>query len=162
MPSMRKARWVQALRVLLLGLPLFACGDPIVFGSIPPSTFQFTNIVPYDGEGSSGWKVAQVTILLGRLSPRYPETALCDIEVGVPESSGGQRISTASAQQAAAAAADEAAREVLKQRLPTAVACDRFRKAMQGLMRTPSAAAYIPGAKVSAFYSSGIPRRTFP
>ena len=158
----RRARRFLVLWILVLGLPLSACGDPIVLGGIPPSTFQFTNVVPDDGEGAGGWNAAQVTILLGRLSARYPEAALCEIEVGVPESSAGRLIPTVKAQQAAATAANEAARLALRQRLPIATACDKFRKTMHSLMSTPGGVAYIPGAKVGAFYFSGLPRQTFP
>lgn len=158
---LRRARGFLVLWIMVLGLPLSACGDPIVFGRIPPSTFQFTSVVPADRERSSGWKVAQVIILLGRLSPRYPEAAFCQIEIGVPELSGGLHISTVAAQKAAATAADEAARLVLEQRLPTAVACEEFRKTMRTLM-SERGAAYIPGVRVSAFNTGGIPQQTFP
>lgn len=162
MHSLSRACQIRPVWLLFLGLFLFACGDPIVLGGIPPSTFQFTNVVPHDGEGAGGWKAAQVAILLGRLSPQYPEAALCELEVGVPEVSAGGLIPTARVQQAAATAANEAARLALRQRLPLATACDKLRKTMHSLMSTPGGVAYIPGAKVGTFYFSGLPRQTFP
>jgi hypothetical protein len=149
---------------LLVGtgvLFLSGCIDPVVVGRIPPSTFEFTQIVPRDAKAPSGWKVAQVTILLGRLSSRYPETAVCDVEVGVPEVTEEKSISTVGAQEAAAEAADEAARHVLKERLPTALACDKLRTLMMEFMLDPRRG-NIPGARVRPFVTSGIPRRTFP
>jgi hypothetical protein len=137
---------------------LTACTEPIVFGNIPPSTFQFVNIVPHDEKGAGGWKVAQVVILLGRLSPHYPETTTCDVEVGVPEETSKGLISDAKAQKVAAAAADTAAREILAERLPTGQACMQFRKAMELKMNRGG----VPGAKVSGFLRTGVPQRTFP
>jgi hypothetical protein len=155
-PGLRVARLLLAVACTLLA----ACTDPVVLGSIPPSTFQFTNVVPR-GRGAGGWKVAQVVILLGRLAPWYPETALCNIEVGVPEAIAARTIATATAQQAAADAADEAARRVLKKRLPTALACDELRTTMQSIMLDPLKG-NIPGTRVRGFIEVGIPQTTFP
>ncbi len=69
------------LFLALLGLALLAC----VGGHIPPSMFEFENVVPYAPPGPGGWKAAQVLILLSRISPVFPQAATCDIEVGVPE-----------------------------------------------------------------------------
>jgi hypothetical protein len=144
--------------VLLLG----ACTEPVVFGHIPPSAFQFVNIVPHDGQGPSGWKVAQVAILLGRLSPHYPTTTACDVEVGVPEETARMgRVSDAMAQQAASRAADEAAREVLSERLPAGVACIRFLDIMRASLNDVRWGG-IPGAQVTRFQHADIPRGTFP
>lgn len=66
------------------------------------------------------------------------------------------------AQNAAAAAANEAARLVLRQRLPIATACQKFIDTMQEIMNVPGGLASIPGAKVGKFYFRGLPRRTFP
>jgi len=162
MPLPRSVRTALNIGVLVLGLPLFACGEPIVLGGIPPSTFQFVNVVPTKRNEPGGWKAAQVTILLGRLSPRYPETALCDVEVGAPEFTVTGKVETDEVQEAAAIAANEAARLVLRQRLPIATACERFRDIMHQLMTGRGGVAYIPGAKVGGFYFTGIPRRTFP
>ncbi|HVG58327.1 MAG TPA: hypothetical protein VNA24_07205 [Hyalangium sp.] len=158
-------RWVGHRVALLLlvvtGTLPAACTDSIVLGSVPPATFQFTNVVPLRGSRPGGWKVAQVVILLGRLSPRYSETAFCDIEVGVPEVTELKPIETPAAQQAAALAADEAARHILKRRLPTAVACDEFRTKMESIMKDPKQGD-IPGTRVTPFLSQGVPQRTFP
>jgi hypothetical protein len=61
------------VRLLLLAA-LGACQLACVGGHIPPSTFQFTNVVPYTGPAGGGWKVAQVLILLSRISPMFPAT----------------------------------------------------------------------------------------
>jgi hypothetical protein len=143
-----------------VGLQL-ACIEPIVLGGIPPSAFEFTNIVPHRESGAGGWKVAQVIIMLGRLSPHYPEATACEIEVGVPEQAGDEKVLDTKAQRAAARASDVAAREVLKERLPTATACLRFRAAM-ALYLNDKKKGGIPGARVTAFQRTGIPRRTFP
>ena len=100
--SRRVVLWMLAATV---GLQL-ACTEPIVLGGIPPSAFQFTSIVPHEESGAGGWKVAQVIIMLGRLSPHYPEATACDIEVGVPEQAGDKKVSDARAQRAAARASD--------------------------------------------------------
>jgi hypothetical protein len=144
--------------LVIAGALLAACTEPIVFGSIPPSTFQFVNVVPHDGKGAGGWKVAQVIILLGRLSPRYPETTACDVEVGMPEETSKSRISDEKAQRAAARAANSAAREVLTERLPTGQACIQFRQAMERALNQGG----IVGAKVTGFQQTGVPQRTFP
>ncbi len=162
MQLLRRVRTALNIGLLVLGLPLLACGEPIVLGGIPPSTFQFVNVVPFKAGKPGGWKAAQVTILLGRLSPRYPETALCDVEVGVPEYTVEGKVATSEAQAAAAAAANEAARLVLRQRLPIATACQKFLDTMRALMTTEGGLAYIPGAKVGKFYFRGLPQRTFP
>lgn len=149
------------LRFAVAGILVVACTDHIVFGSIPSSTFQFAKVVPRGGPGAGGWKAAQVVILLGRLSPQYPETALCEIEVGVPEATQLKIIDGPTAQAAAALASDGAARHVLKQRLPTAIACNEFRAKMESIMKDPKQGD-IPGARVTSFLTPGIPRTTFP
>jgi hypothetical protein len=146
-----------SLLLAILGAVQLACAG----GHIPPSTFQFTNVVPHSGKEEGGWKVAQVLILLGRVSTVFPQAAVCDIEVGVPERNLNGLISDAFAQQAAARAADEAARLVLRERIPTAMACDQFRKRMQSILRDPRFGT-IPGAKVTGFQTVGVPRTTFP
>ncbi|MFY0569257.1 hypothetical protein ACN28E_36285 [Archangium lansingense] len=72
---------VVLLLLAALGASQLAC----VGGHIPPAMFQFQNVVPYTGPGTGGWKVAQVLILLGKISPMFSAAATCDIEVGVPE-----------------------------------------------------------------------------
>jgi hypothetical protein len=153
----RVARWICAVA----GMFLAACMEPMVLGHIPPAAFHFTSVVPRSGSEAGGWKVAQVVILLGRLAPRYPETALCEIEVGVPEFNKDGVVLDEMAQVKAAQAADAAAARVLKERLPTAMACDEFRKAMQSIMGDP-AAGTLPGTRVRSFITPGIPRTTFP
>lgn len=147
------------LSLVLLGASEGAC----VGGHIPPSMFQFKNIVPYRGNGTEtgGWKVAQVVILLSRISPEFPESATCDIEVGVPERNKLGWVLDEFAQAEAAKAADEAARIVLREHLPTALACIQFRKHMQGIL-TNIDGGPIPGARVSAFNEAGVQRTTFP
>ena len=56
------------LFLTLLGSAQLAC----VGGHIPPSMFQFENIVPYTPPDGGGWKAAQVLILLHRISSRLP------------------------------------------------------------------------------------------
>jgi len=140
---------------------LAACMEPMVLGHIPSTTFHFTSVVPRSGSEAGGWKVAQVVILLGRLSPRYPETTVCEIEVGVPEFNKDGIVLDEVAQVKSAHAADAAAARVLKERLPTAMACNEFRKTMQSIMGDP-AVGTLPGTRVRSFSASGIPRTTFP
>ncbi|MFE8602508.1 hypothetical protein [Archangium violaceum] len=151
------AQWIL-LSLALVGAGLGTCvGD-----HIPPSIFQFQNVVPHPpppGAGG-GWKVAQATILLSRLSPHFPAAASCDIEVGVPEKNGKGWVPDEFAQAAAARAANEAARLVLRERLPTALACKQFREQMERVL-TDKATGPIPGANVSGFIEVGVPRRTF-
>jgi hypothetical protein len=146
------ALWLAVFSVLHL-----ACAG----GHIPPSTFQFTNVVPLTGREEGGWKVAQVRILLGRLSKVFPQAAVCDIEVGVPERNLNGLVSDAFAQQAAARASDEAARIILRERIPVALACDQFRKRMESILRDPQFGT-IPGARVTSFREVGVARTTFP
>ncbi len=152
-------------RGLLLSLVLLcAPSQPAcVGGHIPPSMFQFENVVPYtgpEGEGG-GWKVAQVLILLGKISRIFSSTATCDIEVGVPERNVNGWVLDEVAQVEAAKAADQAARRVLREHQPTALACDQFRKYMQSILTDPVSGP-IPGAKVTGFQTVGVSRRTFP
>jgi hypothetical protein len=130
-------------------------------GHIPPSTFQFTTTVPHTGTGTGGWKVAQVSILLGRLSKVFPQAAVCDIEVGVPVRNKNGLVWDALAQEAAARASDEAARIVLRERIPVALACIQFRKHMERILGD-RVLGTIPGAKVGGFQAVGVPRTTFP
>jgi len=148
---------VVVLCLAVLGATQFACAG----GHIPPSTFQFTNIVPYTGPGPGGWKVAQVTVLLSRISRSFPQNAVCEIEVGVPEANVNGRVSDAFAQEAASRAADKAARVVFRERQPTALICDQFKKHMQRILTDPQLG-LIPGAQVTGFQRVGVPRKTFP
>jgi hypothetical protein len=156
---MKQASAVRRLPCLLalLGSALLAC----VGGHIPPTMFQFENIVPYTPPKGGGWKAAQVLILLHRISTDFPQSATCDIEVGVPERYADTWVTNADAQAAAAEAADRAARIVLRQRVPTALACRQFREQMERLMQS-SVSVPIPGARVSGFQRVLSSRRTFP
>ncbi|QRN93692.1 hypothetical protein JRI60_31535 [Archangium violaceum] len=145
------------LSLALLGAVLHAC----VGGHIPPSTFQFTNIVPLVGTERSGWKVAQVIVLMGRISRLFPEAATCEVEVGVPERNVHGLVTDEFAQVAAAKAADETARIVLREQQPTALACNQFRKHMQSILGDRNFGS-IPGARVTGFLEVGVPRTTFP
>jgi len=152
-------------RGLLLALVLLGASTQLacVGGHIPPSMFQFENVVPYtgpEGEGG-GWKGAQVLVLLGKISSRFSSTATCDIEVGVPERNVNGWVLNEVAQVEAAKAADQAARRVLREHQPTALACDQFRKHMQSILTDPVTGP-IPGAKVTGFRAVGVSRKTFP
>jgi hypothetical protein len=145
------------LFLAVLGLIQLAC----VGGHIPPSIIQFQNVVPYTPPDEGGWKVAQVLILLNRISPVFPESATCDIEVGVPERNLKGWVLDEVAQVEVAKAADEAARIVLRERLPTALACAQFRKHLQGILTHPEFGT-LPGARVTGFQRQDVPRATFP
>lgn len=151
------ARGVSLL-LAILGVAWHAC----VGGHIPPSTFQFNKIVPHTGpEREGGWKVAQVVVLLGRISPRFSATAVCEIEVGVPEVNVKGAVPDEFAQVEAARAADEAARIVLREHQPTALACQQF-KVHMGRILGDLKFGSIPGARVTGFLTVGVPRTTFP
>ncbi|MFY0525414.1 hypothetical protein ACN28I_20470 [Archangium gephyra] len=132
------------LALALLGATQFAC----VGGHIPPSMFQFQNVVPYRGPGTEpgGWKAAQVLILLGKISPIFASTATCDVEVGVPERNVIGWVVDEFAQAEAAKAADKAARIVLRERLPTALvrAPDHVEHRFRGKWNTDSGASGTP------------------
>ena len=142
-------------------------GQRIVFGNIPPSTFQFTTVIKHDGTPEpGGWQVAQVVVLLGRLSTMFPRAAFCDVEVGTPIVNRQQGyIPEEMAQVESALAADSAAREMLQAReLPTAPICYTFRETMMRYLADPQSGT-IAGARVSGFRTwkgKKIPRRTFP
>lgn len=149
---------MPARAALLAGALTLVCSGPRVAGGIPPSHFKFTNTVPAPPTGPGGWKVAQVTITLGRMTASGPISSPCRVEVGVPEVNHLGMVSTLAAQHAAAAASDAAARIVLGQEgLLSATACDRFRTEVQLLLQDE-----IPGARVSDFNAQGVPRTTFP
>lgn len=127
-------------------------------GHIPPETFQFHGVVPYTPPGTGGWKVAQVEILLGRISRRNPREVWCDIEVGVPEVNWKGRVHDADAQDACALASDKAARFVLRQReITSAALCAAYRTRMRELLEEP-----IPGVDVTKFKTPGIRPERFP
>lgn len=155
-PRLRVTVRGSVLALALLGATLLAC----VGGHIPPSTFQFHNVVRYSPPQGGGWKVAQVVILLSRISPIFPSTATCDIEVGVPEKNVKGWVLDEFAQIEAAKAADKAARIVLREKTPTGLACIQFRIHMQRIL-TDKNTGSIPGAQVTAFQWD-VPRSTFP
>ena len=148
----------RALAVLALLLLSSACA--VVSGGIPPSQFHFTKVVRFTGSGSGGWKVAQVAIMLGRLSPAFPRATICQVEVQVPEVNYRGPVPDELAQTLSAAAADAAARIVLKEDITLSAAlCVRFRQEMERILSGDEA---IPGARVTAFMTSGVPRTSFP
>lgn len=127
-------------------------------GHIPPSAFEFHDIVSQEGAEPSGWRVAQVNILLSRASRRKPLQAWCDVEVGVPIVSGKRPIPGDIAQMRSAEAADEASRMVLAgNEIVSALACQEFREAMRRLLKIS-----IEGVRVTKFMTPGIEPRSFP
>ncbi len=154
-------RRVLAVAVLLAALAA-GCGNPVVHGHIPPSTFQFTTVLDHDGPRPGGWQVAQVLVLLGRLGMMFPRAAVCQVQVGVPLVTAKLGvISVEYAQVSSATAADAAARELMEKRaIPTATACSAFRETMQRLLGGRTG--LIPGARVTRFDTDKVPRRTFP
>lgn len=138
----------------------------VVFGNIPPSTFQFGTVLSHEGPGPGGWQVAQIAVLLGRLSVAFARAAVCDVEVGMPLMNTRQGLITEEmAQIQSAIAADRAARKILGERKkPTATACDSFRTTMEFFLADPKVGT-IDGARVSKFRvwrGKKVPRRTFP
>lgn len=151
--------------VLLAGTLMLGTGctsGNVVFGNVPPTTFQFRTVVEHDGSGPGGWQVAQVVVLLGRLSTMFPRAATCDVEVGMPVVNRRQGyLSPERAQEESAIAADRAAHKLLGERKqPTAALCISFRATMQYFLHST-----VAGAKVDTFRpwpGKKIPRRTFP
>jgi hypothetical protein len=127
-------------------------------GTIPPAAFQFHKVVPRDDPEAGGWKVAQTTITLTRVSRTHPLQANCDVEIGVPMASEqGGAVPDVVAQDAAAVAADQAARLALRRRPATsAELCDLFLAELRRLLREA-----LPGVRVRRFVEPGIPRTKF-
>lgn len=140
-----------------------ACAsERVVFGNVPPSTFQFKTIIDDRSPAGGGWHFAQVIILLGRLGAMFPRAATCDVEIGVPLVNFQGPVSVEMAQEASAVAADRAAREILAQHeRPTASICQLFRDTMQYILGDRNIG-LIRGARVRRFYEPNIPRTTFP
>lgn len=154
-------RRISFVAVILATISTGCVGGPVVYGHIPPTTFEFTTTVEYDGDATGGWQIAQVVVLLGRLAAMFPRAAICQVEVGVPLVNHYGPVPTDLARVASAVAADRAARELMaKREMPTGPACQRFRETMQRLMRPPEG--QIPGTKVTRFTRHDLPRRTFP
>lgn len=154
---MKRGAWG---RLLLLGTMVFlldACAT-LSGGHIPPSTFEFHVIVSEPGPEPGGWKVAQVNILLARVSRRRPLDAWCDVEIGVPLANWKRSVTDSFAQKKASMAADAAAQLVLGgPETVTALACQQFRDEMLRLLRMS-----LPGVKVTKFATRGIEPKTFP
>ncbi|WP_163991335.1 hypothetical protein [Pyxidicoccus caerfyrddinensis] len=126
-------------------------------GRIPPAAFQFHEVVSRQGRAAGGWKVAQTTITLTRVSQTQPVQAQCDVEIGVPLKTRKGGIADVMAQEAAAMAADEAARLALSQRPATsAELCFLFLEHMRTLLESR-----LPGVRVRRFIEPGIPRTKF-
>lgn len=149
--------------VALMSLQAACMGDRVVVGNIPPSTFKFTTVIEEGGREPGGWQVAQVIVLLGRLSTMFPRAATCDIEVGMPVINHLGYVSVERAQLESARSADRAAHKLLKAReRPTASICRLFRTTMQKFLRDRKFSD-IPGAKVGSFSNKWlVPRETFP
>lgn len=158
----------RLLPCVLMAVAQLACAGTRVAGGISPSAFQFASVLPHGGSPREpgGWKAAQVLILVGRLSPVFPEASTCDIEVGMPEVNLLGPIRDEVAQLEAAKAANVAARLALQQRLPTAALCIRFRTEMQQLMNAPDPKTAQPpvtfGTRVTRFQTPGLSHTTFP
>lgn len=162
-PIARTGRTMRRVIItaILLGILSTACGPPVVLGNIPPSTFHFTTTIPNKDGHPGGWQIAQVLVLLGRLSNFFPRAAVCQVEVGVPVVNADGFVAVEYAQIASAAAADNAAREIMSKReIPTAPACALFRETMLKWLRPPDGP--IRGAKVNRFTKSNLPRKSFP
>ena len=114
-------------------------------------------VVEHNGPGPGGWKVAQVVIMLARLSEHFSAQSTCDVEVGVPVVNMRGPVSAPMAQVESSRAAREAGRDVLAGSLPTGAMCRRFRELMQAVLELP-----IPGAKVTRFNRTDVPRIRFP
>lgn len=126
-------------------------------GKIPPAAFQFHEFVSRDDVGGGGWKVAQTTIALTRISQHQPVQTLCDVEVGLPIYTKDGMIPDVVAQQEAASAADQAARFALSQRpVTSAELCSLFVLEMGRLL-----APVLKGVRVRRFVLEGIPRTKF-
>lgn len=89
----------------------------------------------------------------------FPVSAICEIEVQVPEINYLGPVSDELAQVRAAEAANAAARIVLREPpTMTAVLCNRFRTEMERILKRTM----IPGARVTAFITPNIQHTTFP
>lgn len=128
-----------------------------VAGRIPPAAFQFHEVVSRSGREGGGWKVAQTTITLTRVSHTQPVQAQCDVEIGVPLNNKRGIVSDVVAQEVSAIAADEAARLALGKRPATsAELCLLFVAHMRSLLE-----AKVPGVRVRRFIEPAIPQTKF-
>ncbi|WP_146210075.1 hypothetical protein [Vitiosangium sp. GDMCC 1.1324] len=154
---MKRGLWVRLLLLGAMVLLLDGCAT-VSGGHIPPSAFEFHDVVDKTGPEPGGWKIAQVNILLTRVSQLRPLQAWCDVEVGVPVTNWKRAISNVTAQRRSAEAADAAAQMVLSgPETVSALACDQFRVEMLRLLREP-----LKGVRVTKFLTAGIEPKTFP
>jgi hypothetical protein len=148
---------VLLLMAMAMALSLEGCVT-LSGGHIPPSAFKFQDFVSEPGPGPGGWKIAQVNILLERVSQRRPLHAWCDVEVGVPIINWKRPIPNATAQRRASEAADASAQVVLSgPETVSALACIQFRDEMLKLLEVS-----VPGSTVTKFIRKGIEPTTFP
>ncbi|WP_257459711.1 hypothetical protein [Archangium lipolyticum] len=102
--------------------------------------------------------MAQVNILLARISEYRPLQAWCDVEVGVPITNKKRSISNTVAQKRSSEAADEAAQVILLgNETISALACKHFREEMLRVLLVS-----IKGATVTKFITQGIEPKSFP
>lgn len=128
-----------------------------VAGRIPPAAFQFHDVVSKADVEGGGWKVAQTTITLTRISQTQPVQAQCDVEIGLPKVSRTGAIPDAVAQEQTSIAADHAARFALGKRpVTSAELCGLFVDELRRLLILQ-----IPGVRVRRFIEVGIPRTKF-
>lgn len=151
---MRRVRRFFCWVLALLCLPACATFSGDEWHGIPPSEFHFVPIVPLRGKGPGGWKVARVVITLVRKSGESSISAVCQVQVEVPEIHGDGGVTEAFAQQSAAMAADAAAQRVLSLSLLSAELCGRFNAEMEALLKVS-----IPGARVSGFHERSRSKR---
>jgi hypothetical protein len=148
---------VRVLLLLAMALLLEGCAT-LSGGRIPPSAFEFHDVVSEQGPEAGGWKIAKVNILLCRVSRRRPLETWCDVEVGVPIINKKRPISNATAQRKSAEAADAAAHMVLRgPETVSALACKQFRDEMLKLL-----GASLDGVRVTKFLTEGIEPKSFP
>ncbi|MCP3143903.1 hypothetical protein [Pyxidicoccus xibeiensis] len=149
---------LRSVLAVLLGWWVLGAGCAMgMAGAIPPAAFQFHRVVPQEGPEGGGWKVAQTSITLTRVSQTQPVQAQCDVEVGLPMSTRLGAIPDLMAQEQTALAADQAARFALGKRPATsAELCGLFVEEMRRLLT-----AQLPGVRVRRFVETGIPRTKF-
>lgn len=147
-------------RLLLAGVMAFlleACATASG-GHIPPAAFEFHEHIANDAAEPGGWKVAQVNILLARVSESRPLQAWCDVEIGIPIRNWERSMTDAFAQTKSAEASDAAAQRVLASgETLSAIACRLFREELRRLL-----AAAIEGVRVTKFLTPGIKPKSFP
>ncbi|QRN99794.1 hypothetical protein JRI60_12570 [Archangium violaceum] len=127
-------------------------------GHIPPSAFEFHEIVSNEGPLPGGWKVAQVNILLARVSRYKPLQAWCDLEIGIPLENWKRSLTDSLAQRKSAQASDAAAQLVLRGNETVSVlACNQFRDETRRLLERS-----LFGVRVTKFLTLGIEPKSFP